>query len=360
VSSRTIYLTTPGFEGALLDELGDVVRQPEPAPGVVVVTDDVTPDPQDDPVFARQKLPAAVELRAPSVARMAEAAYDVVQSSIDALGALAGGFTLHVLAPAGAAADLGSRADLIGRELAARLRERRRRAWRHFVPPERASLSFGDVQLVVQLLLVERERAWLSLGPPHPLARGGFELSPWPGGVAPVADDRIPPSRAYRKLEEAFLWMADEPQPGEVCVDLGAAPGSWSYATLKRRAQVIAVDRAALATAIRAYPGLRTIEGNAFSFVPATVGLARADWLLSDVICEPARTLALIELWLDQGWCRKMVVTVKFKGSSGYGILGEFRAALLRAGATHLRIKHLHHNKNEVTVMAVAPADRPR
>jgi hypothetical protein len=50
---------------------------------------------------------------------------------------------------------------------------------------------------------------------------------------------------------------------------------------------------------------------------------------------------------------------VKFKGHSGYAaVLDEVRATLRAAGCPRWRIKHLHHNKNEVTVMAVAPPHR--
>ena len=48
-------------------------------------------------------------------------------------------------------------------------------------------------------------------------------------------------------------------------------------------------------------------------------------------------------------------MTIKFKGQTGYGMLADVRAALVAARCPQWRIKHLHHNKNEVTVMAVLP-----
>jgi 23S rRNA (cytidine2498-2'-O)-methyltransferase len=80
-----------------------------------------------------------------------------------------------------------------------------------------------------------------------------------------------------------------------------------------------------------------------------------------DVICEPARTVDLLRRWLTPPWCRRLVVTVKFKGQSGYAaVLDEVRATLRAAGCPRWRIKHLHHNKNEVTVLAAArPAGAP-
>jgi len=184
-------------------------------------------------------------------------------------------------------------------------------------------------------------------------------VAPWPGGVAPVADDRRPPSRAYRKLEEALLWMDEAPTAGQICVDLGAAPGGWTHVALSRGARVIAVDRAPLEPPVRGHRALATVEGNAFTYEPPSARRP-VDWLLCDVICEPARTVELLGHWLGLAdrapWCRRLVVTVKFKGQSGYAaILDQLRATLRAAGCRRWRIKHLHHNKNEVTVMAAVP-----
>jgi 23S rRNA (cytidine2498-2'-O)-methyltransferase len=183
---------------------------------------------------------------------------------------------------------------------------------------------------------------------PCPLRRGGFDLAPWPGGDAPVAVDRAPPSRAYQKLEEAFFWMGDEPRPGARCVDLGASPGGWTATLRKRRAQVVAVDRAPLAPPLARDPGVATVIGNAFTFMPATP----VDWMVSDVVCEPARSLALAERWVASGLCRNLIVTVKFKGQAGYGVLADAAERLTAAGARSVRVKQLAHNKNEVTVFA--------
>ena len=121
---------------------------------------------------------------------------------------------------------------------------------------------------------------------------------------------------------------------------------------------MIAVDRAPLERPVLGHPRLTMIKGNAFTWEPPASKIP-VDWLLSDVICEPARALALCERWVSGGWCRRLVMTVKFKGQGGYGMLADVRATLDRANATTLRIKHLHHNKNEVTVMASYSLEEP-
>ncbi len=363
---RRIFVTTPGFEAALVAELREQdgvwggqgalasAAAPGQEPGIVNAGEPSAEHGPLDPVFARQQLPAALEQRASSVAALAEAIYAQVETAVDDAG---GPFTIHAFARAGAEPSLGSRAQLIASELLARLRQRRRRATRQYRLPEQAAAAFGETNLLIQILLPGRDRAWVSTTRPRPIATGGWDVAPWPGGAAPVADDRRPPSRAYRKLEEAFAWMAAEPRQGELCVDLGGAPGGWSYTALRRGAHVIAVDRAPLEPPVRGDPRLTMLRGNAFTYEPPP-SLVPVDWLLSDVICEPARALSQIERWLRLAWCRRLVMTVKFKGSSGYGILADIRAVLGQAACPQWRIKHLQHNKNEVTVMAVASPAR--
>src|SRR5262249_3767361 len=159
-----------------------------------------------------------------------------------------------------------------------------------------------------------------------------------------VAEDRAPPSRAYRKLEEAFAWMGAAPRAGETCVDLGAAPGSWTYAAARRGARVLAVDRAPLAPAVAGLRGVTTVAGNAFTYAPP----APVDWLFSDIVCEPERAIALAGDWLAAERCRNLVVTVKFKGRDRYGLLATVAPILDGARPDFARVKQLAQNKNEV------------
>ena len=359
------FIVTPDFEPALEAELSADCHPRRPAWPGVVICDGVAPDAPDapvdpvDPIFARQTLPDAIQLVAPSAQRLAEAAYTAIADRIDEAAA-AGPFTLHAFAWPPAPA-LGSRVELVGRQLLELLKERRRRAFRSYRPCPSASLIPGapDVTTaafdlrepgasLVQLLALDRERMLISTARPRPLPRGGTDLAPWLAGSAPVAADRSAPSRAYQKLEEAFHWLGEAPAPGQTCVDLGGAPGGWAWTALKRGAQVTAVDRAPLERPAAGHARLTGLIGNAFTFEAAHP----VDWLLCDVVCEPARSLAVIARWLERGWCRQMVVTVKFKGRDGYRILDGIAPLFAGAGWRFVRTKQLLHNKDEVTVLA--------
>jgi hypothetical protein len=370
------FILTPGFEAALFGELGASARCRTLVPGVVVADGDVT---AADPAFARQVLPHAVEANGAAVRALAEAAYAAVEATIDRWP---GPFVLHAFpppAPPAAEGDttlpaarlthtraraarregapreatreapgdgLGSRATLIGRELLKLLAERRKRASRRHVA-DLAAAEFDERVLLVQLLLVGRERLVASAAAPRPLARGGLDLAPWPAGAAPVADDRTPPSRAYKKLEEAFQWMSAAPRQGQTCVDLGAAPGSWTYAAARRGARVVAIDRSPLAPAVGKMPGVTTAAGDAFAYAPPSP----VDWLVSDIVCEPARAITLVEDWLSAKRARHLVVTIKFKGRESYDALAALPPIFDRTAPSFARVKQLAHNKNEVTVM---------
>jgi hypothetical protein len=358
-----IYLGTPGFEAAI-DPAGRVL-----APGVVATEatehawtelgyaerspsrgslGTLPGSPYSiDPIFARQVLPDAREVRGASVRELAESAYAIVERTIDAWP---GPFAVHAITAADVHPEaerdgaLGSRVALIERALLDLVKERRRRASRRWRTLAGDGDSFDPHWLLVQLLALSRDHVLVSIAAPRPLPRGGYDLARWPAGRAPVAIDRTLPSRAYQKLEEAWAWMGAAPAPGQLCVDLGAAPGGWTAAALKRGARVLAVDRAPLDIAS---PRLASVIGNAFTYVPA----APAHWLLCDVVCEPPRSLALIDTWLANRWCRNLVVTVKFKGHAGYGVLSVLDPIFDRAPPSFARVKHLAFNKNEVCVM---------
>src|SRR3984957_99689 len=88
--------------------------------------------------------------------------------------------------------------------------------------------------------------SWTLLDPGTVLAAPRCS-SPFPNGEAQFVEDRAaPPSRAYLKLWELFTILDERPKPGELCLDLGASPGGWSFVLQQLGARVISVDKAAL------------------------------------------------------------------------------------------------------------------
>jgi 23S rRNA (cytidine2498-2'-O)-methyltransferase len=166
--------------------------------------------------------------------------------------------------------------------------------------------------------------------------------SPFPNGEIQFVEDRTgPPSRAYLKLWEALTLVGRRPGPGEICVDLGASPGGWSWALQRMGAHVISVDKAPLASEIARLTGIEHRRESAFALDPRSVG--PVDWLFSDVVCYPPRLLALVERWLAAATCRNFVCTIKFQGPTDHETARRFAAIPGSA------VRHLFHNKHELT-----------
>lgn len=180
--------------------------------------------------------------------------------------------------------------------------------------------------------------AWTLLAPDRLLASPG-KTSPFPLGECRFEEDRAgPPSRAYLKLWEACTRMGAWPQPGERCLDLGAAPGGWTWALATLGADVTAVDKAPLDPAVAALPGVTQVIESAFALEPRPV-----DWLVCDVIAYPSRSLALVQRWLAAAAPGRIVCSVKFQGATDHDSAAVFAA--IPGGS----LAHLWHNKHELT-----------
>ncbi len=109
------------------------------------------------------------------------------------------------------------------------------------------------------------------------------------------------------------------------------------------------MDKAPLDPAVAAMPGVTVRQESAFGLDPAKE--QPVDWLFSDVICYPARLLALVQRWIAAGTARNIVCTVKFQGATDHEVAAQFAAI---EGAV---LFHGAHNKHEL--MFARLADRP-
>ena len=172
--------------------------------------------------------------------------------------------------------------------------------------------------------------------------------NPFPNGEPAFVEDRDgPPSRAYLKLWEAFARLRRQPGPDDRCLDLGAAPGGWTWLLARGGAQVLAVDKAPLAPEVEALPTVTWREGSAFALEPDEVG--PVDWWCSDIVAYPDRLLDLVTRWLESGRVRNLVCTIKFQGDTDHDAAAGF-AALPDA-----QVFHLDQNKHELTCAILAP-----
>jgi len=300
--------------------------------------------------LAQQALPDAAVIRAPSIARLALAAAPRIVAALEDHD---GPWRLHAFCVDQPGADARQvRCDRIAAQVLDFLGKKQRRLLRTRIDDPAALWS--PEEALVQIALIEPDRLLLCVVPAvaaHPLRRS---LSRWPGGQAPIDEDKTPPSRAYRKLLEAELHLGLAIGRGDRVVDLGAAPGGWSYVALERGAVVTAVDRSPLRDDLMRHPSLDFRKGDGFKYEPE---YPPVDWLLCDVIAYPVRTVELVSRWIGRGLCRSFVVSVKFQGEDEYPRLEELKQILADANL-EFQIRRLRHNRNEVTALG-APAGRP-
>ncbi|MCR4336388.1 MAG: rRNA methyltransferase, partial [Candidatus Omnitrophica bacterium] len=169
------------------------------------------------------------------------------------------------------------------------------------------------------------------------------------GGQRRMKDDPKAPSRSYLKVEEAYGILGREPQEGETVVDLGAAPGGWSYSAAKRGAQVIAVDNGPLKGAVAQHPQITHLKEDAFKFFPAKK--KTVDWLFCDMVANPFVIMDLMKKWIGSGWCNHFIVNLKFDRQDPLELLQKIHESRWSQQCSLLKIRQLYHDREEITVV---------
>ena len=178
--------------------------------------------------------------------------------------------------------------------------------------------------------------------------------APWPMGIPRLKFPRGAPSRSTLKLEEAFLTFVRDPQrrlaPAMSAVDLGAAPGGWTWQLVRRHLRVVAVDNGSLQPDLLESGLVEHVRTDAFRYRPAK----RVDWLVCDVVEQPSRIAALVARWALEGWCGQAIFNLKLPMKKRYLEVQRcgrmIEEALTGAGIAHsLRFKQLYHDREEVT-----------
>jgi 23S rRNA (cytidine2498-2'-O)-methyltransferase len=295
-----------------------------------------------DPVlaFATQVWPDAEVVEAPSITRWAHHIVATACASVRGdtpwrLQLFAHGHGLAAVSP--------RRLDHIAAAVTTQLQRKQRRLVRSCRPPIAPFL--GD-EVVISVAFTGPETGAVSTIDAAVRARWSHVYSRFPGGYVALDPDPRPPARAYRKLREALAHLDVAPSDCATWVDLGAAPGSWTYDAVHAGARVWAIDRSPLRDDLMALSNLTFVRGDAFTYRPEVQPVTM---LACDVIAFPARSIGLLRDWLAQGLCEYFIVTLKFRGTDDYAQVDTCKPVLAEfAGACFMR--QLYSNKNEVTV----------
>jgi 23S rRNA (cytidine2498-2'-O)-methyltransferase len=174
------------------------------------------------------------------------------------------------------------------------------------------------------------------------------------------------PSRSTLKLAEAihvFLGNGQDEalQPDMRAVDLGAAPGGWTWQLMQRGLRVTAVDNGSLKGDLVDNAMVKHMRADGFKYTPNIP----VDWLVCDMVEQPARIAKLVAKWLANGWARYAIFNLKLPMKKRNEevercrqIIGE---ALEEAGKSYiLQVKQLYHDREEVTGFVMLPSRKER
>lgn len=179
--------------------------------------------------------------------------------------------------------------------------------------------------------------------------------SRWPMGIPRLRFPSEAPSRSTLKLDEAFQVFVDHPEidlcPGMTAVDLGAAPGGWTYQLVRRHIRTVAVDNGAMASSLIESGIVEHLRVDGFRYRPPRP----VDWLVCDMVEQPTRISDLVADWFVGGHCRQAIFNLKLPMKKRHDMVRACLARVetrLRLGGVsyHLRCRQLYHDRAEVSV----------
>jgi 23S rRNA (cytidine2498-2'-O)-methyltransferase len=184
----------------------------------------------------------------------------------------------------------------------------------------------------------------------HILAREAMSLAA--GGKTRMKRTESAPSRAAMKLDEALDWHRMEPGKGEVCVDLGSAPGGWTRRLIERGSKVLSVDTGQLDADLMQHKKVQHFTMSSFDFVPPHP----VDWVFCDMAWRPLEVAQLLGKWARNAWAMHLVANFKLPMKDKLPAVARIKTTLQDNGWMNLKVRQLYHDRDEITVVAVRRA----
>lgn len=200
----------------------------------------------------------------------------------------------------------------------------------------------------LHVLLTPERQAWLGLSEPG-------SSSAWRNGIPRLRMPRDAPSRSTLKLAEAFhVFLGDNEdrllQPEMRAVDLGAAPGGWTWQLIHRGLHVTAIDNGILRGELVDNALVRHLREDGFRYRPRKP----VDWMVCDMVEKPVRIAQLVAMWMREGWTDRCIFNLKLPMKKRFEEVERCRAIIREAMEANgrpfeLRIKQLYHDREEVS-----------
>lgn len=200
---------------------------------------------------------------------------------------------------------------------------------------------------VLDVVLVEPGEWWIGC---HRTTR---RQDCWPGGVVPIKLPEHAVTRAYLKMQESLHWSALPTARGDLCVELGSAPGGAAQALLEYGLTVLGVDPAEMAEEVLANPHFTHVRRRATE-VPRKQ-LRGVQWLAADINATPTYTLDAVEQVVTNELTniRGMILTLKLTDFKLAQELPKFVERVRSWGYRDVRTRQLAFNRQEICLVAL-------
>ena len=138
--------------------------------------------------------------------------------------------------------------------------------------------------------------------------------------------------------------------PGLHAVDLGAAPGGWTWQLAHRGMRVTAVDNGPMKGSVVDDPLVTHLREDGLTWRPRRP----VDWLVCDIVQQPIRIAELVARWIADGAARRAIFNLKLPMKKRYDEVQRCEARIdeIVEGAAvraDLRLRQLYHDREEVT-----------
>ncbi|CAL93626.1 23S rRNA (cytidine(2498)-2'-O)-methyltransferase RlmM [Azoarcus olearius] len=201
---------------------------------------------------------------------------------------------------------------------------------------------------VLHVMFPTATSAWLAAGLKD-------RCAPWPMGIPRLRMPSNAPSRSTLKLAEAIMTLLSDEErdsllrAGMRAVDLGAAPGGWTWQLAQRGIRVTAIDNGPLRDTVMATEMVEHLKADGFTWRPQRP----VDWMVCDMVEQPSRIASLMAEWIATGRCRHTIFNLKLPMKRRLEAVEQcrelIRKRLASIGPFDLRIKQLYHDREEVT-----------
>ncbi len=177
-----------------------------------------------------------------------------------------------------------------------------------------------------------------------------------PDGIMHLKSPKDAPSRSTLKLEEAWHWFIPKAEweerlaPGMRAVDLGAAPGGWTWQLVKRNMMVSSVDNGPMKGDLMETGQVEHFLEDGFKFSPSK----KVNWMVCDMAESPKKVAERMAHWMANDWCNECIFNLKLPMKKRYQevqscielMQERFKKANIEV---EMSFKHLYHDREEIT-----------